>query len=493
MNVESEIERRFAALVIKYPDSLAAAPPVSAFDDPFTKGFMLAAHQLRAEGRTIDTAALVDRLGATAIGSVLALGRLDVPETAQGLASLILAEDRKRRTQRLLVSAHQRHRYGELDLEQLAVDARALADVTPKSAEPKKGPRSIADRVLALGSIGERHALQLAALDHATRGGLVARTVTLLLGPPGAGKTTLVVQLARQFYVAGLVVVVHAADENADGLLIRVGQGFGLAREDLEQGNAGAKRHLADRIADGRLVLVDQDEDDMTIEDSAELAERLGRERGVQAVLVPDSIQTLRTRIVTTNPRERIDAVIATLKYAAKARGLIVIATSEVARGFYRGGGSDRTEALASGKESGGIEYGASLLLALSSVKDESNVVEVEVAKNRLGAEKPTFRLELDRDRASFSETTMPDAPSADDRAAAKESAKEAVVARMMAEMPRALAQAAGSVTNRRELQALVRGANDLRVEAASRLIATGVIVGGSGKPYRVNTSEVSS
>jgi hypothetical protein len=82
-----------------------------------------------------------------------------------------------------------------------------------------------------------------------------------------------------------------------------------------------------------------------------------------------------------------------------------VFATCELNRGSYRT--SDpvaRVADLAAFKESGGIEYGASVALVLRSVKDEPDLVDVAFAKNRLGP-RPEFRLRLDRTRAVFTET----------------------------------------------------------------------------------------
>jgi hypothetical protein len=131
-------------------------------------------------------------------------------------------------------------------------------------------------------------------------------------------------------------------------------------------------------------------------------------------VLIVDSLQTVPCEAARyiENPRERIDVVIATCKRLAK-RGAIVIAISEMSRGGYRTG--DRatdTAPIASGKESGNIEYGGALLLALYSVKGEQSLVDVVVTKNRIGSAKPTFRVRANAERATFCEVASPVASS---------------------------------------------------------------------------------
>jgi hypothetical protein len=95
------------------------------------------------------------------------------------------------------------------------------------------------------------------------------------------------------------------------------------------------------------------------------------------------------------------------LKRAARL-GVFVLATSELARGAYRSNDpTQRTTSLASFKESGSVEYGVDFALVLRSVTGEADLVDVEIAKNRLGA-KLEFRLRLDRVRALFSEESAP-------------------------------------------------------------------------------------
>lgn len=96
------------------------------------------------------------------------------------------------------------------------------------------------------------------------------------------------------------------------------------------------------------------------------------------------------------------------MKDAAKIGRHLVIATSELARGAYRNQQSaDDTNPLAAFKESGGIEYGFGLALVLRSRKGTNDLVDVAVAKNRFGGEKPPMLLRLNFDRAAVTEDTL--------------------------------------------------------------------------------------
>ncbi len=83
----------------------------------------------------------------------------------------------------------------------------------------------------------------------------------------------------------------------------------------------------------------------------------------------------------------------------------MMIFTSQLARGSYRNEASaDATSDLAAFKESGGIEYGAHVLLVLRSFKGDGNFVEATMPKNRLGP-KLDFNLKMDRETTKLEQT----------------------------------------------------------------------------------------
>lgn len=301
---------------------------------------------------------------------------------------------------------------------------------------------SPADRALRLGGRGQRVPSPFPSIDASTRGGLRTRRLVVFGGAPGAGKTTALVQLGLELAKLGVLVGILASDEDADGLLVRIGQQLGLAREELEEPTCTTCER---KIGEGKddcscetpivpvratfarylsslpnLLLVDAEDENAAVEDvSKEIRRR--RQKGQPSVLIVDSIQTVRSTTATEGitDKKRIDCVVAALKLAAKADGHLVLATSELNRGAYRSQDSKENSAgLAAFKESGGVEYGAAYALVMRSVKDAPDAVDVEVVKNRIGGLLPEFRLMLDRKRAGFVEVEKPDEEELTDRRA---------------------------------------------------------------------------
>lgn len=101
------------------------------------------------------------------------------------------------------------------------------------------------------------------------------------------------------------------------------------------------------------------------------------------------------------------------MKRVSKA-GALVLATSEVSRGWYRSG-KERIDPLAAFKESGGIEYGLALGFVMLGVEDDEGepipgFSDVFTAKNRVGTVRPIFRLRQDFTSARFEEVGRPPA-----------------------------------------------------------------------------------
>lgn len=370
----------------------------------------------------------------------------------------------------------------------------------PKAAEPSPSPspapqhpwKTPAQRALELGSQGERMPTGLPTIDEWTRGGLLGRRLVAIGGAPGAGKTALALQLAHTFFDRGHAVAVLAADEDADGLLMRWGQQGGLSREEMEKGNEDVRQRLSRYVSSDRLALVDADsEQHASLEEVAQWCAERAKLTALPGVLVVDSIQTAKVAAAEVlQPRERVDAVVVALKKARRlGDGLLVIATSEVSRGFYRGGGPDKTDPLAAFKESGGIEYGLDLAIVLDSIKGEHGAASVYLPKSRLGrADKhePAFVADLDQAQALFTEragsvaTPASDGEEYDDTQEVEAAANELV---------RLILTSKGPIGTRRDLERASRKRTAIASKAVSLLLRDGRITGGRGVPFRV-TSE---
>lgn len=321
-----------------------------------------------------------------------------------------------------------------------AWEAAPLADVPQRTGTPKQIAKesvkplefpSLPERALTIGGSVERVRTGFETLDNITRGGLRVGKRIIIGGAPGAGKTTFLSQVLWRRAEAGDLVLFVAFDEEAEDILIRVGQNNGIDRDELEKGDPAARRRLHEVVsAVPGFHIIDGDEGEVALEQaSEELARR--RTPGQHSILGVDSIQTARVigDTLADNPRARVDLVMKALKVAGKRDGHLVIATCELARGAYRSNNpAERTDDLAAFKESGGVEYGASMAMVLRAVKDQDGLVDVRVPKNRMGTKTP-FRLSLDFHSATFREVDVPDEEDEEGTDSPLQKAKEKIMA----------------------------------------------------------------
>lgn len=307
----------------------------------------------------------------------------------------------------------------KVDPEAFRARVVELAKESPEPA-PADKPRpqwtSAADRARRIGQDVERTPFFLPTLTTATRGGIGPGKIIAVGGAPGAGKTSLFMNQALAWARAGVLVGILAADEDADGLLIRIGQQLGIDRGALERGYPVARAELAAALEElPNLILVDSEEEVGATIDA--LAEELvlRRQPNQLAVMILDSLQTVQPEMderQARDVRERVDTVVKTMKRLARRQRLAFVATSEVSRGSYNTADKNRqTSPLAAFKESGGIEYGVAVALVMAKVKndDGSYEIEVTVAKNRLGGhdDLPVFHLSMNARTATFEEVAV--------------------------------------------------------------------------------------
>lgn len=275
---------------------------------------------------------------------------------------------------------------------------------------PPRAWVTAAARALTIGGAA-RLPTGLRSLDESTRGGLRIGKRVVVGGAPGAGKTTLLLNLCWQWALDGVLVLLLCYDEEAEDVLIRLGQMNGLERDALERGDEDARRELSELLGSvPNFHIIDADDEEVSIaEASAELASK--RAPGQLSVLGVDSIQTAFVAPPISgaeSDKSRVDRVMRCLKRSGKVDKHLVLATCELSRGGYRSNDArERVDDLAAFKESGGVEYGASMALVLRSVKDEDGLVDVAMPKNRMGKKLP-FRLSLNFTTATLREVAKP-------------------------------------------------------------------------------------
>lgn len=354
-------------------------------------------------------------------------------------------------------------------------------------------PSSISDRARELADTPAppRLSLGLDTLDRITRRGVPVGRRIVLVGAPGAGKTALSIQWADRWAREGAAVAYLAADQDPDSVLVRLAERAGIPRDDLEgvtteTARASAWRDAADRLDDIAARLAILDGSTVTIEAARDVLSRMTGDG--RRVLLVDSLQTVQctAAVGSTSKREQIDTALLVLR-AIAAAGVLVVIVSEMARGAYRSNDTAaNTNAISSAKESGGIEYGADLLLALRSVKGEADLVDVETAKNRLGP-REDFRLRVDPRLASLVEVACEDV-SDEEREAAAEAKEERRLAALETRCIEAVLKSATPLRSASAVARLVGGNKQLVLRAVARLLSAGRLADVEGQIRVVNS-----
>lgn len=434
------LERDFLCSAMHYPEILLASEVVEGdFYAGANARTFAAMLSLVADGEPIGMVGLQSRLherGQLAgVGGVDYLLQLDAAlPTPIGPWPRIrkLAARRKVRDLALLVAskAADDQEFDRYYDQLLAARAALSALDSPRSRLP-----TLDECVPMIAEFGPRLSFALPMLDEATRGGVPAGRVIMLLGAPGSSKTNYSTFLADSWERAGCAVLILACDESRESIVTRIGQLDGHARELLE-GRDDGRRNAFARNARGRFIwAIDPFKDRVTLEEAYKQLRAVAGER--QAVLVVDSLQTVPCDAadLLETKREQVEAVVLTLDGYARD-GAIVLAISEMSRAGYRTGARDKDiSALSAGAESRKVEFAAHLLLGLRPVKGEQGIVDVEIAKNRLGPGKPDLRMSLDFETLRFRQIVKPDE---DEEAAERENARDSHFRKRILEVLRA-------------------------------------------------------
>lgn len=290
-----------------------------------------------------------------------------------------------------------------------APPSHEVRDAKPVAAEAPQALETAAEPAVPTGWPALRERLQsardavlvptgVAPLDELLRGGLRTRRLMILGGAPESGKTTLAAQIGRNMARADVAVGQLDLDDPG-GFDVRNLMSVGIARGRAEKPDEATIKQA--EAALGQLPLEVVGDEELEV---AEVFEKVAAARpGRTVAVVVDSLQKVAELAAADSARGRVDAVVKELRTLARAHEAVVIATSEVSRAAYRSRRpKDPIDPLAAFKESGGIEYGADVALFLSSTDGDPDLVEVFVAKNRLGRSRTSFRLRLDRERATF-------------------------------------------------------------------------------------------
>lgn len=329
-------------------------------------------------------------------------------------------------------------------------------------------------------------------LDTATGGGPVYGTRWYFVGAPDAGKTALLVQIGHSMAERGVAVGILAVDEEPTDLVTRLAQRCGWLRQDCEARYVDAVDAMQAKLATLPIRFYG---DGTTIEGAASDLATWARERveaapethphGARALLLVDSLQTVSCdREVLQlagggrelSLREAVTERARALRTVATRYRLIAISTSEMNRNAYRSeDAAKNANDLASAAESRAVEYSGRVLLALRSVPDEKDLVEVRLPKNKhrpSGCDTTAFHLRIDRASQWLSEATYDPPPVGDrtDKAMRQVAVDAVMLARVLFENPG---------MGVRDLRAEFRsrsGAGVERTEAALKRLGSAVV-----------------
>lgn len=251
----------------------------------------------------------------------------------------------------------------------------------------------------------------LAGFDHATGG--LQKGVHLLAAEPGAGKTTLALQIARKAASDGVSVVYLAFDESGDRLALKLASAAaGLIPTDFLRGKADPEQVVqaleAHRDVLARIRIYTGPADIDTDSCAAMLAEAMQIDGGTEGLLVVDYVQSWAARLKSASDfRVAVTHLVGGLRQAALASGVPVLAIAAQNRS---GQGEAAMKSL---RESSDLEYTADSISFL--VADDQAMVGTQARrrvtlsckKNRSG---PTFDVSLifDAEKSLFTEDRRP-------------------------------------------------------------------------------------
>lgn len=327
-------------------------------------------------------------------------------------------------------------RWLEVSAAELRRQADAGAEARPsETATPIVNPSSIIAAWETEGPL-VHELTDLATLDRLTDGGPVYGSRWYIVGAPDAGKTALLVQLADVFARRGIAVGLLMADEEPGDATMRLVQRAGFSREECERRDPIVLCEMRGALEGLPIRLYGPEH---TIESAAEDLAAFAKARGSRAMLGVDSIQTVTSsggRILGAvsgrepSPREIVGANVRALRDVATRHKMFAVATSEMNRGAYKGDDAgEATNDMAAAKESGAIEYSARVMLSLRSVKDEPDLLELRVAKNKHGPswrkKEHSINLRLDRMHMQLTETAAPEKADDESRSSKRTAALE--------------------------------------------------------------------
>lgn len=214
------------------------------------------------------------------------------------------------------------------------------------------------------------------------RGGVPPGRLISVGGPPFAGKTTIVAQIAlamsQHMPVYGLF-----SDEGRNQAAVRMGVMLGIPLSEIEENPAETSPRILAALAERSIYLLKPDNELATAK--TVFAKAVASKQN--ALVILDSVQTIPLDVDTEAESERVlyKQLMAFCRAQASEHGHIVLLTSQSNRASYRHKKKDEnSEAIASFSGTAAIEYLSDVGIVLGLPNEANNIVRVDVVKNRL-------------------------------------------------------------------------------------------------------------
>ncbi len=237
-------------------------------------------------------------------------------------------------------------------------------------------------------------------LDLYLQGGIKTRQLTTVMGPPGAGKTAWVVDLALRMARAGLSVLIASLELEADELEARfAGVILGVPWSDIVCGRVHRDQIRA-CLTDLQIRIISCEEmprDGTAMAAIASTSRAMAEAHGAPPLLIIDYLQELARGTDATSLRAKIGDIATALRGMAQDLDCPLIAVSSIARTYYSAkrreefrAAKDATVYLAAAKESGDVDFAAAVVLFLDVDQEiddgqEYRLAQIAVAKARHG------------------------------------------------------------------------------------------------------------
>lgn len=349
---------------------------VSSFNGRHATDPLVVADELSRAGRLQDAG-----------GHAQLLDLMECVVTAAGVAEharLVLERSQQRRIAEVCTEIARCAYDNEGAADELRERMRSVAD---HATRQDAGGKTLLDLVREMRDEGPRvHvATGFAVLDSMLAGGFVFGDVHTLNGAPSSCKTLVVAQFGEVLNASGVLVAFHCSDERDLDIATRLFQRAGFRRSEVETRSPEDLTRMERAAAGSSLLFFDGEG---SIEHVFAAVAREAKRQGRRPCIVIDSLQSVTSTAESRNAseHERLTERLRSIRNLARRHRVLALLTSEVSRGAYKSRNpADRVSDLSAGKGSGAIEYYSRFLANLENVPGESDVLELRVAKNKLG------------------------------------------------------------------------------------------------------------